>query len=137
MVLLQTWYVVDYNLPEEDTVMAAEPDAQLSSVGMKCAGYQSGITYSFCLAVTPVSVHCSAPRPQQLAYRVTADTNIWALSGKTTGEFGALSGKTTGEFGAFSDKTTGEFGALSGKTTGEFGAPSGKTTGEFLSLIHI
>ena len=112
MVLLQTWYVVDYNLSEEDAVMAAEPYAQLSSMGMKCTGYQSGITYSFCLVVTPVSVHCSAPRPQQLAYRVTADPNIWALSGKITGEFGALSDKTTGEFGPLSDKTTGEFGPL-------------------------
>lgn len=110
--------------------MAAEPD-----VGMKCTGYQSGITYSFCLVVTPVSVHCSAPRPQQLAYRVTADPNIWALSGKTTGEFGAFSGKTTGEFGALSSKATGEFGAPSGKTRGEFEAFSGENTGR--SLGHF
>ncbi|KAK7107426.1 trafficking protein particle complex subunit 10-like [Littorina saxatilis] len=83
----QTWYVVEYNLSGEATITAPVPGTQLSSRSMKVAGFQSGITYPLYLTVTPVTARCSAPRHQQLVYRVTADSTVWALAGKTTGVF--------------------------------------------------
>ncbi|KAL8586604.1 hypothetical protein ACOMHN_040112 [Nucella lapillus] len=81
----QTWYMVEYTLSGEGTITAAVPGTQLSSRSMRCPGHQSGITYAFYLTITPVNCLASAPRPQHLVYRVTADPTIWAFSGKTTG----------------------------------------------------
>ena len=124
--LLQTWYVVDYNLSGEDSITAPVPGDQLSSKSSKCAGYQLGITYSFCLAVTPVSPHCSVPRPHRLAYRVTADPNTWVLSGKTTGRSLKPSQAKLwiGVLGLLGQNYRWEIVAFSGKTAGRSLKPS-------------